>query len=264
MTTTKKFVDYTRWLITLFLVAGLLIATGSAFAEESKDGTRLSISSQSTRAERDSGMAASITEDEFAALRDRSQDATSTRKSSPSKLSAVSAQSTNADFWFYSADVELFMDRDRDGYYHGIDLLFDADSYFAIADVYAVVYLSFEGGPWNEYAATENFTLFGATSDDDYVIVTELVSGYPTGSYDLLIELFDAYDDTFLAYFGPEDTSELSFLPLEDADRDIEIVPDIIVVENHHGGGSFGLIFILAIGLAAWTRHRGQRASISA
>ena len=112
----------------------------------------------------------------------------------------------------------LFNDQDRDGYYHGIDLLFDADTYYTVAEVYAVVYLSYEGGPWNEYGATENFTIFGSSSDDDYVLVSELLEGYPAGSYDILIELFDAYDDTFLAWIGPEDTSELAFLPLEDAE----------------------------------------------
>ncbi len=122
--------------------------------------------------------------------------------------------------------------------------------------MYAVVYLSLNGGPWNEYAATENFSLFGATSDDDYVIVTELLAGYPSGSYDLLIELFDAYDDTFLAYFGPDDTSELAFLPLEDADRDT-IVPEVIVIE--HGGGSSGYLLILLLGLAALSKLRAAR-----
>jgi hypothetical protein len=123
--------------------------------------------------------------------------------------------------------------------------------------VYAVVYLSFEGGPWNEYAATDNFTLFGASSDDEYVIVTELLAGYPTGSYDILIELFDAFDNTFLAYFGPEDTSELAFLPIEDADRDVAVVTEIIVVEQHeHGGGSLDWLLMLTLGLAALARYR--------
>ena len=74
-------------------------------------------------------------------------------RSSPSEK-----QSAGADFWFYTADVILFNDDDFDGYYWGIDLLFDVDTYFDVADVYAVVYLSFQGGPWNEFAVTESFT----------------------------------------------------------------------------------------------------------
>ncbi len=134
-------------------------------------------------------------------------------------------------------------------------MLFDADSVFT-AEVYAVVYLSFEGGPWNEYAATDDFIVDGATSDDEYVIVTELLSGYPSGSYDLLIELFDAYDNSFLAWLGPEDTSELAFLPLEDANRDtpLEPVPEVIVV-HEHGGGSTGWWLLLAMGLMVVERR---------
>ena len=86
-------------------------------------------------------------------------------------------------------------DFDGDGYFHGIDLLFDADTIYNYAEVYAVAYLSLNGGPWNEYAATEVFSISGTSADDEYVIVTELVSGYPAGSYDLFIELFDAVDD---------------------------------------------------------------------
>ena len=176
---------------------------------------------------------------------------------SQQKAGAVSAQSANIDFWFYTADVVLFNDHDNDGYFHGIDLLFDADTYFVAADVYAVVYLSLEGGPWNEFAVTDNFTIFGASSDDEYVIVTELLSGYVSGSYDLLIELFDANDDTFLAYFGPEDTTELAFLPLEDANRDAPAeIPEVIVVHEHGGGAAGWLMLLILAGAAAAARRR--------
>ena len=134
--------------------------------------------------------------------------------------------------------------------------MFDADTYYACADVYAVVYLSLDGGPWNEYAVTEDFTIFGSSSDDDYVLVSELVEGYPTGSYDILIELFDAYDDTFLAWFGPEDTSELAFLPLEDAGRDRAVGGGDVVVINRGGGGATGWLLLLCLALAAAVRRR--------
>ena len=160
----------------------------------------------------------------------------------------------NVDFWFYSADVELFADEDRDGYYSGIDLLFDADTVFARADVYAVAYLSRDGGPWLEYAATEDFVIHGTSAGDEFSIVTELLAGYPVGDYDLLIELYDAWDGTFLADIGPADTSELSFLPLEDAERDTPVVESRVTVSSTSGGGAadpatlavlFGLIALV-------------------
>ncbi len=171
-------------------------------------------------------------------------------------------QKANTDFWFYAADVQLFADDDGDGYYYGIDLLFDADTYFEYADVYAVVYLSFEGGPWTEYAATDSFAIEGASGDDEYVIVTELLAGYPSGSYDLLIELFDAWDDTFVADIGPADSSGLANLPLEDAERDVPAIATRTVVVSQGGGGAAGWPFVtvagmLALGLAA-LRRRGR------
>jgi hypothetical protein len=241
----------------VFLSVGLIVLSMNALAAETEEQGRVSVSTQSTRAERDNGFPGKTREDEFTALELAGDRVAAKGSLSRSKPVAPSMQAANADFWFYTADVELFNDHDRDGYYHGIDLLFDADTYFAVADVYAVVYLSLDGGPWNEYAATDDFTLFGASSEDDYVIVTELLSGYPSGSYDVLIELFDAYDNTFLASYGPDDTPELSFLPLEDADRDVADVPEVTVVNHHHGGGSTGAVFILVLALLVLRRLRG-------
>jgi hypothetical protein len=72
--------------------------------------------------------------------------------------------------------------------------------------------------------------------------------------------LFDANDDTFLAWYGPEDTLELAFLPLEDADRDVADVPEIIVV-NRGGGGATGVLLILFLGLAAIAKLRHERSA---
>ncbi len=242
----------------VFLAAALLLMSLDAVAQDAPADKRLTLTSQGTGAEQDAGVLGSQRSDEYDAL--RTGTSRDPKKSAAMALQPGSpiAQSTNVDFWFYAADVELFNDHDRDGYFHGIDLWFDADTYYAFAEVYAVVYLSKDGGPWNEYAVTDNFTLIGSSSDDDYVIVTELVSGYPPGSYDILIELFDAWDDSFLAWFGPEDTSELAFLPLEDATRDVAETTDVIVV-NRGGGGSMSLVLILLLSLAAIAKVRLRR-----
>ena len=190
-----------------------------------------------------------------------------TRGAEQQKLSGNESQTPNVDFWFYSADIELFADNDRDGYYHGIDLWFDADTVFVSAEVYAVVYLSRDGGPWIEYAETENFTIFGASSTDDYVIVTELLSGYPTGSYDVLIELFDTWDNAFVADFGPESSSELASLPLEDAERDVPFTSSPPVAVSRGGGGAADLVTLAVFALltaAAITRRQRLRISSDA
>lgn len=184
------------------------------------------------------------------------------------KTSPSSSESVAFDFWFYTADVILFNDDDLDGHYWGVDLLFDADTIYDVADVYAVIYLSFEGGPWNETAVTDSFSIFGASSDDEYVLVTELMSGYPTGSYDILIELFDSFDGEFLASFGPDDTSELSLLPLEDANRDAPFDDTPVVVVHEGGGGAFSwwmisLMLLLLLGTSLRNnRERRQKAPV--
>jgi len=178
------------------------------------------------------------------------------------KLSSGDTLKLNTEFWFYEVDVQLFADDDRDGFYHGIDLWFDADTIYTAADVYAVVYLSYEYGPWNEYAETEDFTLFGTSGSDNYVIETELVSGYPTGSYDILIELYDAWDSTLLAVIGPEDAADLSLLPLEDANRDAPFGGSPQVVVNSGGGGAVGWFLLLGL-LAVRMTLRPQAARLS-
>jgi len=256
MLATKNIRTYIFILSAIFLS---IAATSVQAAEE----TRTSTSTQYSKADRDAGAAGKYSEDEYRKL--VSEGGRASAKQSPTSSEAVAARSNstaNTDFWFYSADVLLFNDHDLDGHYHGVDLLFDADTYYDEVEVYAVVYLSLDGGPWNEYSATDNFILFGSSADDEFNIVTELVSGYPTGSYDLLIELFDGYNDQFLASFGPIDTSELAFLPLEDANRDAPYIPPPTTVVVHEHGGAFGLpsLLMLIVGAGLLRKLRQKRA----
>lgn len=230
-------IDLTITFLFLFLLFGAVLATpGTADAEE-----RVSTSQHIVKGGRDNPTQTLETREEYGALVTIGEREKTQTRGGFSKFGAdsVQSQSGSFDFWFYEVDVVLLDDDDRDGFHTGIDLLFDVDTNFTSADIYAVMYLSFEGGPWNEYAATEDFTIFGTSGDDEYVVVTELDSGYPTGNYDLLIEIFDAWDGAYLASFGPEDTSELAYLPLEDYNRDAPVV----VIERRTtvtrgGGGS--------------------------
>lgn len=243
----------------VLMLASLFVMALDAIAAEADGAARVSVSTQSTRVDLEAGMPGTTTEDRFSLLEAGSDRTEKQDGRVFSKSEARQSQAANIDFWFYAADVELFNDHDGDGFFHGIDLWFDADTYYGFAEVYAVVYLSLEGGPWNEYVVTDDFVLNGAAGDDDYVIVTELISGYPSGSYDILIELFDAYDNSFVAWIGPDETPELAFLPLEDADRDVAEIPEVIVVHEHRGSGSAGAVFIGLLVMAALARRRRVR-----
>jgi hypothetical protein len=237
-----------RTTVMIFLL--LLAAVGAA---ETDSEPRQSLTTQGMGITRGSVVDGNVSFDEFEKLQTEGPRSTRATTSSTQKGSNATLQSAgNSNFWFYDADVELFADFDRDGYYYGIDLMFDADTNYVAADVYAVIYLSYEYGPWNEYAVTDDFTLLGSSGTDEYIVETELISGYPTGSYDILIELFDAYDDTYLASFGPDDTSELAFLPLEDSTLDVANSGSPQVVVNSGGGGS--LSWLLLLGLLAVRR----------
>lgn len=232
-------------------LAILLVAGGAISRADDGAESRISVTSQGQGIERGglgnrSASNGSVSNDEFDALVKEGGRKNSTRSQGQQKLSGAESRTPNIDFWVFDADVELFSDFDRDGYFYGIDLLFDVDTVYEVADVYAVIYLSLELGPWNEYAVTDDFTIFGASGDDEYVVVSELISGYPTGDYDILIEIFDVFDGSFVASFGPEDTSELSLLPIEDAGRDAP-VETVIVVNSGGGGGSLGWWTLLAL-----------------
>lgn len=259
MNTRTRRLDIGWYLVSTFL----LLSTAATVKAEADEEPRISITSQGLSLNR-SGVEKHVkTHDELPVLvksGSRSQSSRAGKQLKSSNGSTESGmQAANGDFWIYSADVELYSDLDFDGFFVGIDLAFDADTIYTAADVYAVLYLSYELGPWNEYAYTDDFTIYGASGDDEYFIETELVSGYPTGGYDVLIELFDTYDGSFVASFGPDDSSQLSNLPLEDIGRDTPRQTTVIIDQ---GGGSTGLLSLLALlGVAGMTRFARRQNS---
>ena len=239
----------------------ILLFTGVAMADTGNEEPRQSLTAEGHGITRGSVTDGKITYKEHEALKLKERSDSADKDMDVKPRAAEVGISLDPDFWFYDVDVELFSDFDRDGYYYGIDLWFDADTNWSIADVYAVIYLSYEFGPWNEYAETEDITLFGTSGTDDYTIETELIAGYPTGDYDILIELYDADTNFLVASIGPEDTSELSYLPLEDSGRDSAGSGGTQVVVNS-GGGSMGLLFLLGL-LAVRMTFRPQAARLS-
>ena len=235
------------------MLAGPLSAAQPATDSVQVEPERISRSASFLSAEAGQPGAEQRTENRHPALILGSRKTDSEGRRPSSKMSGVSAvisQNINDDFWFYDAWVSLSYDEDRDGYYTDIQLTFDADTYYSMASVFAVVYLSYQGGAWNEIAYTEDFTIYGELASDEYTIQTTLASGYPTGDYDILIELYDAYTGYLVADMGPE-YAQLSYLPLEDMDRDTpyQAAPAPVVV-THGGGGAMGWLLLILLPLA--------------
>ena len=180
-------------------------------------------------------------------------------KNAPKDGTSVTASAFLSDHWIYDAGIEMFFDADEDGYYRYLRVTFDVDSYFAHAWVYAALYLSADGVEWELLHETDDFRVEGETPDDAYEVEIELVSGYPPGDYDLLIELYDADTGVFQDELGPAQTSAFALLPLEDRDNDLP-PPPVVIVHEHGGGGATTLPFLLLAGAgAALRRLRAQR-----
>lgn len=168
----------------------------------------------------------------------------------------------NSTVYFFDAASETLADLDGDGFAHRFKLSFDADTLRGISStVYADVFLSFEGGPWNYFHTTEPFTLYGVRNDDRVVMVSDLEDGYPAGFYDVLIELYAAGTDEFLADYGPYDSYSLAALPLEDqySDNYYDASPrgytsDVYVETYAGGGGSADYILVFLVCIAAALR----------
>jgi len=174
--------------------------------------------------------------------------------------------SEHGEITVYDAVTELISDFDYDGYYHRYSVAIDADTIYETSYIYVRLYLSYEGGPWNYYASSDNYHIHGDSELDTFVIETELADGYPPGYYDVRIELYDADNDDWLTSYGPYDDASLSALPLEDSYRDdphhsvIYPVETEVVVAAH--GGSIGWLMITLPLLLVTTRMLAKQSRI--
>ena len=159
------------------------------------------------------------------------------------------------EFRIYDASTALFDDFDGDGYYTYLRVNFDVDTDYSVADVYADVYLVDSGGGFTRIYESDIFTIYGTSGTDDYEIEAELVAGFPPDDYDVLIEVYDAYDDRLVVEYGALESSALSLLPVEDISFDTPTP----VVHAHGGGGSVSWPGLLAL-LLLRSGARGWRA----
>lgn len=153
----------------------------------------------------------------------------------------------------YDATTELISDFNDDGFYHRFSVTIDADTIYDVSYVYAKLYLSYEGGPWNHYASSDDYHIYGDSEMDVFTIETELADGFSPGYYDVRIELYDADTDEWLLSYGPYSDASLSALPLEDAYYDdnfqslvYPVETEVVVAGHGHGSMSWWILMILA------------------
>ena len=156
-----------------------------------------------------------------------------------------------ADFTIYGATSILEKDYDSDGFYQTFSVIFDADIYSytpsQLGEVYALLYISKNGGPWTHYYTTDSFLIEGDTDLDEYEVMTTFISGYATDHYDILIDLYQVGYQGIVASYSADDSNALYALSLESADYDEPYVEFIEVIEISHGGSVSFLIIILLL-----------------
>ena len=159
------------------------------------------------------------------------------------------AKAFNQEFWIFDAWVELYSDNDRDGYFNHFSVEFDADTEYSFAEVYARLYLG-KDEVFKEYHTTANFSIFSDNSDDSFVVESELLNGFSSAEYEVLIELYDASSDELVAVYDGNNDADLYLLSLES--KEYESV-QVVVIREH--GGSVSLWSFLLLCLLFITRH---------
>lgn len=193
-----------------------------------------------------------------AIIRDDNRRITSLSGTNPDKpVESVRYRSTNLAYsnssrWYeiYNAHSYLEYDYDGDGYFSEFTIEFDADTSGGYADVYAELFISAGGGAWVHYHTTDVFTIYGENSDDEYRVTTRLRYDFPTGDYDILIDLYEAGYAGIVATLDGFDDADLYGLPLEDYEHELgsyDTVIDSVTTEKFSDSDDDGFYTELSI-----------------
>lgn len=168
-------------------------------------------------------------------------------------------------FEIYQADVQLLADRDGDGYFQSLAVIFDVDVSYDDATVYAKIYLSREGEPWSQVFTTDLFHIYGDEVADTYEIETELLEGYAPGHYAVLVEIY-SLDHAFMVASEVLDQYYLGrSILLEDLYWDDPHVAahgkvDVEYYVHGHGGGSMAALVLFFLIIQVVIAARGALA----
>lgn len=231
---------------TLVFLSGLMLG-GSAIATESADNqtTTSPLHVISTERQGDIAIGVPIVKRSSAQSAENSDTHKAKQAAASLQRKGEITRNNNPDFWIYDAFITYDEDEDFDGYYSRFTLEFDADTAFVSADVYARLFLS-RGDVFEEYHTTSIFTINGDSSLDALVVDSQLLSGFPSGDYEMLIELYDTFDESLVAVFDGFNDADLTLLTLESKNFE-EAETTIVIVEE--SGGSFGYLMVLLLPL---------------
>lgn len=240
------------------MLSGLFLSCVTSASEWSTENQSWSAQSTEKQFEHKSGLIYKASKDEQAnamsvipSAQSKTAISTSHKKDALAKRLTVrpQAKAFNQEFWIFDAWVEFYSDNDRDGYFNHFSVEFDADTEYAAAQVYARLYLG-KDEVFKEYHSTTHFNIFSDNSDDSFVVESELLNGFSSAEYEVLIELYDAYSDELVAVYDGNKDADLYLLSLESQEYE---TPQVIVVREH--GGSVSLWGLMLIPLLLITRQ---------
>lgn len=145
------------------------------------------------------------------------------QKSEPKRPATMEMSQKSSWYRIYDAGVSLRRDRDGDGHHSQFQVRFDADSVVGDARVYAKLYVRRVGdtGAWQHYFTTDDFWIYGQSGTDDYFVTTTLDEGFPSGDYDVLIDLYESCCSGIVATLDAYDDGSLGYIPLEETALDV-------------------------------------------
>ena len=237
----------------------LLIASGIFFSYMANGADTKNWTAQSTESQFGQQITpiqiSSSNSADIAAMQKSATSNDGTNKKSISLVKTMMARPNVADinqeFWIFDAWLTMHQDRDHDGYFHHFTIELDADTEYASATVYARLYLGIDE-VFQEFHSTANFNIYSDNSDDSYVIETELLNGFPSNDYEVLIELYDAYSDELVAVYDGYNDADLYLISLESKNYDSQ---QVVVVHEHGGSlGVWGLLLLPLLMLLRFSR----------
>ncbi len=208
---------------TLLLIATMILAgsmTAELRAEQNLSYSETHKKSVSVKQKKDrqlieSGDISISRRQEGLKTRSKTDDLESSAKLKKRIVSAEINSQANS-FEIYDSWISFELDEDNDGYYSQFSVNFDADYAPGHADVYADIFIRSEGEEWYLLHETDIFSIYSTESDDLYSVSIALNSDFPTGQYDILIDLYEAGVSGIVATAEHDNDSDLYGLFLED------------------------------------------------
>jgi hypothetical protein len=156
------------------------------------------------------------------------------------------------DFWIYDSYITLTADIDYDGYYSSFTLEFDVDTIYQSAPIYAVIYTS-TSEEFTPFYTTNIYNIYGDNTQDAIIIENDLVTGFPSNEYEIMVVIYDADTEEVLAVSDGTNDADLAYLSLESENYEYVETVEVVVVEH---GGALGLWLFAGLGFAAYRRFK--------